>query len=127
MERELTCINCPMGCSLSVTWESGQILVQGNACKRGELYAIEEVTNPSRTITSTMQVHNGVKPIVPVKTKEPIPKDKIQACMKEIKAITLEAPIKYHQVLIENVANTNVKVISVKQVDRDHMASKSRI
>lgn len=118
MERELTCINCPMGCSLIITRDSDKITVQGNACKRGELYAIEEITNPSRTITSTMRVHNGVKPIVPVKTQEPIPKDKIQECMKEIKAMTIEAPIRYHQVLIENIAQTKVNIISVKQVDK---------
>jgi CxxC motif-containing protein len=107
-----------MGCSLSVTWDSDKIIVQGNACKRGELYAIEEITNPSRTVTSTIRVHNGVKPLVAVKTQEPIPKDKIQACIKEIKAITIEAPVSYHQVLIENVANTTINIISVKQVDR---------
>lgn len=118
MERELTCINCPMGCSLKITKDSDKILVQGNACKRGELYAIEELTNPSRTITSTMKVHNGVRPNVPVRTQEPIPKDKIQECMKEMKAITVEAPIGYHQILIENVAQTKVNIISVKQVDK---------
>jgi CxxC motif-containing protein len=107
-----------MGCSLKITKDSDKILVQGNACKRGELYAIEEITNPSRTVTSTMRVQNGSKPNVPVRTQEPIPKDKIHDCMKEIKAITVEAPISYHQVLIENVAQTNINVISVKQVEK---------
>jgi CxxC motif-containing protein len=107
-----------MGCSLIITRDSDKIVVQGNACKRGEVYAIEETTNPSRTVTSTMRVHNGVKQLVPVKTANPIPKDKIKECMKEIKSITIEAPISYYQVLIENVAQTQINIISVKQVDK---------
>ena len=34
--RELTCIGCPLGCSLKVTLENGEVTdVTGNTCKRG--------------------------------------------------------------------------------------------
>ena len=45
--RELTCIGCPMGCPLTVTMEAGEVIsVTGNTCKRGDVYARKEVTNP---------------------------------------------------------------------------------
>ena len=48
--RELTCIGCPMGCPLTVTMEAGEVIsVTGNTCKRGDIYARKEVTNPTRT------------------------------------------------------------------------------
>ena len=48
-KRTLTCIGCPLGCTVEVTTENGQILsVTGNTCKRGEDYARKEVTNPTR-------------------------------------------------------------------------------
>ena len=48
MERELTCIGCPMGCQLRVEMENGEVLsVTGNTCKHGDVYARKEVTNPT--------------------------------------------------------------------------------
>ena len=38
-KRELTCIGCPLGCSITVTMENAEILdVTGNTCKRGDAY-----------------------------------------------------------------------------------------
>ena len=54
--RELTCIGCPMGCPLTVTMEAGEVIsVIGNTCKRGDIYARKEVTNPTRIVTSTVR------------------------------------------------------------------------
>ena len=46
--RNLTCISCPMGCALTATLEGGEVIsVTGNTCKRGDIYARKEVTNPT--------------------------------------------------------------------------------
>ena len=37
--RELTCIGCPLGCSLTVKMDGETIEVKGNTCRRGEDYA----------------------------------------------------------------------------------------
>ena len=47
MEKiKLTCIECPMGCDMTATIDNGLITVVGNTCKRGELYAKNEVVCP---------------------------------------------------------------------------------
>ena len=49
--RNLTCISCPMGCPITVEMEGEEIIsVTGNTCKRGEVYARKEVTNPYRNL-----------------------------------------------------------------------------
>ena len=59
-KRELICIGCPMGCPLTVQLEDGEILsITGQTCKRGEVYARNEVTNPTRIVTSTVMVEGG--------------------------------------------------------------------
>ncbi|MDE7038087.1 MAG: DUF1667 domain-containing protein, partial [Lachnospiraceae bacterium] len=59
-ERKLICINCPMGCMLTVAMEKGAIVsIEGNTCKRGETYAGKELTNPTRIVTSTVKVTGG--------------------------------------------------------------------
>ena len=56
-KRELICIGCPMGCPMTVELDNGEVVsVKGNTCKRGDIYARKEVTNPTRIVTSTVRV-----------------------------------------------------------------------
>lgn len=115
MTKILTCINCPMGCELNVEVENGKVLsVSGNTCKRGELYAESEITAPTRTITTTVISEQG-RP-VPVKTAQPIPKDKIFECTAAIKALKVSLPVKVGQVLADDLLGTGSQVTATKSV-----------
>ena len=101
--RELTCIGCPMGCPLIVTMEAGEVIsVTGNTCKRGDVYARKEVTNPTRIVTSTVRVSGGDADMVSVKTKEDIPKGKIFECVKALKSVEVPAPVHIGDVLVKD-------------------------
>ncbi|MCX7949589.1 MAG: DUF1667 domain-containing protein [Treponemataceae bacterium] len=55
--KELTCIVCPQGCHLVIQEDAkGQLLVSGNRCPRGALYAQEELTTPKRLVTATCRL-----------------------------------------------------------------------
>nr|MCR5492023.1 DUF1667 domain-containing protein [Bacilli bacterium] len=71
MATELTCIICPRGCHLKVDDEMN---VTGNSCPRGAAYAKQELTNPTRTITSTVKCDSKVLSVCPVKTKDAVSK-----------------------------------------------------
>ena len=115
--RELTCIGCPMGCPLTVTMEAGEVIsVTGNTCKRGDIYARKEVTNPTRIVTSTVRVTGGDADMVSVKTKEDIPKGKIFECVKALKTVEVPAPVHIGAVLLEDVAGTGVDIVATKNV-----------
>ena len=89
-EKNLICIGCPMGCPLTVKMEHGEVVsVTGNTCKRGDIYARKEVTNPTRIVTSTVRVTGGSEAMVSVKTKEDIPKGKIFDCVKALKNVVI--------------------------------------
>ena len=116
MIKELTCINCPLGCTVSVTVEDGQITnITGNTCKRGEIYAKNELTNSVRTVTSTARVDGAKEYLVSVKTEQAVPKGKIMEVMKEINKAHISAPVKIGDCLIENVAGTGVRVIATSK------------
>ena len=101
--RNLTCIECPIGCSVAVELQDNKVLsVTGNACPRGDLYARNEVTNPKRVVTSTVRATNGV--MVPVKTDVPVPKAEIFEIMQKINAVTCVLPVKIGDVLLENIS-----------------------
>ena len=117
---ELTCISCPLGCPLKVeTDSSGKVLkVTGNTCKRGEEYGKKEVTNPTRTVTSTVRLLGGKAPVVSVRTQTDIPKEKIFQCMEEIRKAAAEAPVRIGDVILENVAGTGVSVVATTNAER---------
>ena len=112
--KELTCIVCPRGCRLRV---NDNMEVSGNACPRGEKYAISELTNPTRIITSSIRVSNRPYTLVSVKTDKPIPKDKIFDVMKEIDKLSVEAPTRIGQIVKANILGFNSNIVITKNID----------
>jgi len=111
---EFTCIICPMGCALKVTEENGELKVSGNTCKRGEVYAKNEVISPSRTLTTTMRASNGE--MVSVKSEKPIPRNILIDAVKEIAKIEVKCPVNVGDVVLENILDTGVNIIATKAV-----------
>ena len=112
--KELTCIVCPRGCRLRI---DDDMNVTGNACPRGEKYAINELTNPTRTVTSSIRVSNRPYTLVSVKTDKPVPKDKMFDVMKEIDKLSIEAPTRIGQVVLANVLGTDSNIVITKDID----------
>ena len=113
---EITCINCPVGCRLTVELENGQVVsVTGNTCPRGVTYAKQECVDPLRMVTAVVHVEGSAVPLS-VKTKTPIPKKEISSCMQVLAHAKLTAPIKAGDVVVANVCGTGVDVIATKSV-----------
>lgn len=114
--RELTCIQCPMGCALTVTVDGDNVTVTGNTCPRGAVYGKKEVTAPTRTVTSTVIVEGGELPRVSVKTATDIPKGMIFAVMEAVRAARVTAPVHIGDVIIHNAAGSGADIIATKTV-----------
>lgn len=118
----LTCIICPMGCSMEVEVEtnaSGQkkvLSVKDNGCKRGEQYAAKELQNPTRTLTTTIKVEGGELPLVPVKTAGEVPKESLLQCMEVVRRASCKAPVKRGDVLIYDLLGTGVNVVACADI-----------
>ncbi|MBR1810523.1 MAG: DUF1667 domain-containing protein [Clostridia bacterium] len=114
MQKNLICIACPRGCYITVDLnDSGEVVsVTGNTCKRGDTYARTEMTNPTRSLTSTVKVEGGAHPVVPVKSAAPVPKGMLFECMKEINRATIKAPVKIGDKVIENILGTGVDIVA---------------
>jgi CxxC motif-containing protein len=117
MKKEMICIGCPMGCYLTVDYAGTKIRdVGGNRCKVGSEYAEKEISNPERTLTTTVKVKHGYLPLVSVRTNKPIPKIRIFDAMNLLAKVEVEAPIKIGEPIIQNIFDTGVNVIATKTV-----------
>ena len=93
---------------MTVRGEVGGLQVVGNSCPKGQEYAINECTNPVRTVTSTVRVSNREDTMVSVKTATPVPKEKMMEVMAQLRSITVSAPVKIGDVVLTDVFGTNV-------------------
>lgn len=102
MIKHLTCIECPMGCSITVDVVDGVVKsVTGNTCYRGKMYAENEVICPLRVVTSTVRAIDGN--MVSVKTDKPVRKSEIFEVMQKINAVRLDKSVKIGDVILENI------------------------
>ena len=112
----LICINCPRGCHLTVEKKGEEISVSGNACPRGYTYAYNEMTNPLRTLTSSVGIDSGKCHRLPVITSSPIPKGRIMDVMKALKGVEAKVPVKLGDVILSDVLGLNVDIIASKSI-----------
>lgn len=112
--KELTCINCPNGCNLLVNIDGDNIIISGNLCEKGKAYAICEVTNPMRIVTSIIKTDKNN--YVSCKTDRPIPKDMVLVVAREMKKVIVKEPIKIKDILIKNVCGLDANVVATKNM-----------
>ena len=120
MIRNLTCIECPKSCALRVDIENCRVVkVSGEKCPKGKDYAVSEVENPRRVLTSTVVVaaHCAATTLkmLPVRTDKPIPKDRVLEAAGEIRKIKLERPVKMGEVIARNLLGLGVNLVAARE------------
>ncbi len=118
-KKEMICIVCPSGCNLKIDCIGEDISVTGNKCKKGKDFAISEITNPMRTICSTVRTVFSECPVLPVRVSKDIPKAKIFDVMKEISKVLIRERIGVKTVIIHNVLDTGADIISTGSLLRE--------
>lgn len=118
-KKNMTCIVCPMGCALEAELDDeGKIVkISGNTCKRGEQYARTELTDPRRTLTSTVKLEGSAHDsFLPVKTDGGIPKAKLFEAMEILRTLTAKVPVKRGDILAENFLGEDIRIVAGKTV-----------
>lgn len=114
MKRTLTCIVCPLGCTLTAEVEGKNVLsVEGNRCPRGKAYAETECTAPMRTVTTTVRCTDGG--LVAVKTRTPIPKEHIFDCMRILNHTVAPLPIAVGDVIMKDVFGSDIVAVQERK------------
>jgi N utilization substance protein A len=94
------------------------VKVEGNTCPRGKTYAISEMTEPKRMITSSVEVTGGNYHMVSVKTSEPIAKELIFKALDTLKGVVLSAPVKEGDTVVKDILGTGVDFVATRDVTK---------
>ena len=109
--KKLYCITCPIGCLLTVIGTSFEMVVEGNKCDKGREFAYAEMSNPSRTLTTTVRTKFPGVPVLSVRTAGEIPRDKLMTAMRELSEVIINEELGCGDTVVENIAKTGVSVI----------------
>lgn len=103
--KELTCIECPMGCHIEVDleYDNKVVAVRGNSCPRGKAYAETEVVCPMRVVTSSVRATDGT--MVCVKTAAPVRKSEMFDVMQRINAVSCVLPVRVGDIIVKDIAD----------------------
>ena len=116
MDKNLVCILCPVGCRLHVTGNPENLDVSGNTCKKGISYAHDEITNPLRTVCTTVRINGGIHNVIPVKTDRAIPDKYKLDVVKAVNNITLTSPVKMGDIIISDIFGTGVNIVAERDM-----------
>ncbi len=119
---KVTCIVCPLGCSIDIKTENNEIIqISGNDCKRGIDFAKAEFYNPQRMVTTMVSLNYGEFPFLPVISESEIPKKNLKDCIQLLQSLIVKAPIKMGDIIIENILGTGINIIAAKTAKRGEL------
>ena len=118
MIKNINCIICPLSCEIKIhiKGQSHITKISGYKCKKGKIYAKEEIISPKRILTTTMLTSDKYNPLVSVKTDKPLPKKLLFKIIKILNKKKLKAPVKIGQIIIKNVLNTGADIVSTSSI-----------
>ena len=118
--RNITCIVCPIGCGIEIeSGDENNLMITGNKCQRGAVYAQEEIRSPKRVVTATASLNevNCSVRRVPVKTSVPCLREKIPELLNDIYMIKVSLPVKIGDALITNWKNQGIDVVATRSIE----------
>lgn len=114
MIKNMVCTECPKGCVLKVDIGLKPIDIKGNKCPKGIKYAILEIENPERVLTSSVLTEGLTLKMVPVRTDKPIPKKDLFRAMEEIRKIKLKKTVVVGDVIIKDLLGLGVSIVATR-------------
>lgn len=115
--RDLICISCPVGCRMQVEKRGDEICVSGNRCRRGQVFAQEEMTNPKRMLTTVIAVAGEPLRLLPVISRAPFPKEKMHEGLAVLRDVVRARPIEEGSVVVADLLHTGIDIVAAKTIE----------
>lgn len=114
--EKLTCIICPRGCSLEYHLAEDQYEIIGHECPRGKEYAFQELTNPLRSLQSTVKTTIAGQRRASVKTSSDVPLKDIFLYMDEINKVVISEKKACGDIIAYGLCGSDVNLILTQRL-----------
>lgn len=111
--QEIICIECPLACRIRLTLDdTGEIVEFADyQCKMGKKYAEQEYKAPRRVLTTTVRTAGSARPLLPVRSDRPVPKDMLRQCVRFLASISVKPQLRMGDVVASNILGTGADII----------------
>ncbi len=116
--KQLTCIVCPIGCRITVESRNGEYVFSGNRCGRGAEFAKAELTEPKRSLTTTVRTALRGMPVIPVRTNGDIPKEMIPSVMLTLRDVLISERIGIGEIVVKDILGSGCDIIATSDMLR---------
>jgi CxxC motif-containing protein len=117
MKKSIVCFICPNSCVLTITEDGTNLQIENNRCPRGIDFVQKELSDPERTLTSTVRVLNGMLPLVSVRSDRQVKKAELKGLIRQLDVLTVSAPVKSGQVIVRELGRNRVTIIATRNVE----------
>ena len=116
----MKCKICPIQCELHIKEDkkNDSYIVTGNKCPQGQKYALKEIKEPSRVVFSRVLLEDGPMSRLHVKTDAIVPNYLKDKFIEVIENTRIKAPISRGDIIIENILDTGINVVSARRVNK---------
>jgi len=116
MNNVINCIICPKFCKITVFEVDNNLKTEGEGCKRGSSYSINEYIEPRRVFTTTIRIENNENKVIPVKTSRAIKKESWREAKKICNNLKVDVPVSFNEVLFRDFLEKGIDLISTKEI-----------
>jgi len=110
--KEFTCIECPRGCRLEVSIDSGVAAVSGNACPKGAVYGAQEAVSPMRTLTTTVTIEGSARRRLPVRSSGELPLSRLLDAMAALDPLIVRPPVVRGDIVLRDILGLGIDMIA---------------
>ena len=117
--KYITCINCPAGCRIGADNATGEYVFTGNKCTKGAQFAYTELTDPKRTLTTTVRTIFPAMPVLPVRTQQEVPKQIIPHIMRELSKLVITDKVIIGETVAADILGTGCNIIATSNTNEE--------
>ncbi len=112
----LVCPSCSRACLLLVTFDEAEaVQVTGNACLRGQAWALEEIRDPRRTLTTSVATAFPGQPRLAVRIAD-VPQPRVRQAMDAIDDILVTEPVAAGAVVANNFLGIGLRIVALRGI-----------
>ena len=109
---ETICITCPIGCHVTAKVTNGEYIFSGNKCPKGEEFSKIELAFPAHSLTTTVRTVFPDTPVLAVKTRGGVPRERIAEIIRELSKVVVTKKIVTGETVAANILGTGCDIIA---------------
>lgn len=92
------------------------IAVNGNLCSKGQGFAVKELKDPDRLLTTMVKVRNR-RELLSVRSDRPVKKSELPELVRKLRSFEAVPPVRIAQIFLSGMGQNAVSILATSDVE----------